>query len=301
MLGKTGFLARVADFALQNKEKVFQPTAIADDAAKEIVEMRDVSKNEKGKIFKVSREKEDIYIRDGRQIYFYSKKVRLIDGKLMPAKPLTNMWIDIPYNGIGGEGGVKLKNGKKPEKLLRRIIDISTKAGDIVLDYHAGSGTTCAVAHKLGRQWIGIEQLDYSDNNPEERMKGVIAGDQTGISKEVNWKGGGDFVYVQLAKWNEEAKEKIAEAKSYDELVKLFDLLYERYFLNYNVKAKDFKESTIQDNEFRKLSLEKQKEIFGKMLDLNQMYINFSERNDEKYELSQKDIELSEKFYNVKN
>ena len=132
-------------------------------------------------------------------------------------------------------------------------------------------------------------------------MKGVIAGDQSGISKEVNWTGGGDFIYVQLAKWNEEAKEKIAAEKSYDELVKLFDLLYKRYFLNYNVKAKDFKESIIEDNEFKKLSLEKQKEIFGKMLDLNQMYINFSERNDKKYELSPKDIELSEEFYNVKN
>lgn len=299
-LGKAGFLGRVADFALQNKEKVFQPTAIADDAAKEIVEVRDISKNTENKIFKVQREKEDIYIRDGRQIYFYSKKVKMIDGELVPAKPLTNMWIDIPYNGIGSEGGVRLKNGKKPEKLLRRIIDISTKEDDIVLDYHAGSGTTCAVAHKMGRQWIGIEQLDYSENNPEERMKGVIAGDKTGISKETNWKGGGDFIYIQLAKWNEEAKEKITEIKSYDELVKLFGSLYEKYFLNYNVKAKDFKETVIKSEEFKKLSLIEQKKMFVRMLDLNQMYINFSERNDKKYNLSKDDIALSEKFYDEK-
>jgi len=204
------------------------------------------------------------------------------------------------WQGIANEGGVKLKNGKKPEALLKRILDIATNKNDIVLDYHAGSGTTCAVAHKMGRQWIGIEQLDYSENNPEERMKGVIAGDKTGISKETNWKGGGDFIYIQLAKWNEEAKEKITETKSYDELVKLFSSLYEKYFLNYNVKAKDFKETIIKSEEFKKLSLIEQKKMFVRMLDLNQMYINFSERNDKKYNLSKDDIALSEKFYDEK-
>jgi len=215
---------------------------------------------------------------------------------------ITNLWTDISWEGIAKEGGVKLRNGKKPENLLKRILDISSKEGDIVLDYHAGSGTTCAVAHKMGRQWIGIEQLDYSENNPEARMKGVIAGDKTGISKDkdVDWKGGGDFIYVQLAKWNEEAKEKIINAKSFNELVNIFDELYERFFLNYNVRAKDFKEKIIKEQEFKNLDLLRQKEIFVKMLDLNQMYVNFSERNDKKYNLSKEDIALSEEFYKRK-
>lgn len=212
-----------------------------------------------------------------------------------------NNWTeDSLWQGIASEGGVKLKNGKKPEALLKRILDIATNKNDLVLDYHAGSGTTCAVAHKMGRQWIGVEQLDYSENNPEERMKGVISGDKTGISKEEDWKGGGDFIYIQLAKWNEEAKDKILKAKSLSELEKLFDELYERYFLNYNLETKKFKEKVIKEEEFKKLGLDKQKKLFVEMLDMNQMFVNFSERADKKYNLSKDDIALSEEFYNTK-
>lgn len=225
-----------------------------------------------------------------------------IDGVLHKRDAQGTYWdLAKETKNLTKEGDVELLSGKKPEKLLEKILYMASEKQDLVLDYHAGSGTTCAVAHKMGRQWIGIEQLDYSENNPEERMKGVVAGDQTGISKGVKWKGGGDFVYVQLAKWNEEAKEKINNAKSYDELTKIFDLIYEKYFLNYNVRAKEFKETIMQSDEFKNIPLNKQKEIFGKMLDLNQMYINFSERNDKKYDLSPKDIELSEEFYNVKD
>jgi len=204
------------------------------------------------------------------------------------------------WQGIANEGGVKLKNGKKPEGLLKRILDIATNKGDFVLDYHAGSGTTCAVAHKMGRQWIGIEQLDYSENNPDERMKKVVEGDKTGISKEVKWEGGGNFIYVRLAEWNAEAKNKILNAKSLKELEKLFDELYERYFLNYNVKTKEFKEKTLKEEGFKKLSLDEQKKLFVEMLDMNQMYVNFSERADKKYNLPKNDIALSEEFYNAK-
>ncbi len=209
-------------------------------------------------------------------------------------------WDGFNYNNLNKEGGVYFPSGKKPEELLERIIYMASDEGEIVLDYHAGSGTTCAVAHKMGRQWIGVEQLDYSKNNPEERMRSVISGDKSGISKVVNWEGGGDFIYVQLAKWNEEAKEKILKAKSLSELEKLFDELYERYFLNYNVRTKEFKEKTIKEEEFKNLSLEKQKKFFVEMLDMNQMYVNFSERADKKYNLSKEDIAMSEEFYNAK-
>jgi adenine-specific DNA-methyltransferase len=240
--------------------------------------------------------------------YFYNKDLvawfkdtaKIKEGKIIKYTKKTNFWSENMHQGISSEGNVTLLSGKKPEKLVKQIIEIGSSEGDLVLDYHAGSGTTCAVAHKMGRQWIGIEQLDYSENNPEERMKGVIAGDNTGISKEVGWKGGGDFIYIQLAKWNEEAKEKIIETKSYEELVKLFSGLYKHYFLNYNVRVKDFEESVIKSDEFKKLSLADQKKMFAKMLDLNQMYVNFSERNDKKYNLSKNDIALSEEFYGKK-
>ena len=202
----------------------------------------------------------------------------------------------------------KLFNGKKSfdypksEYLMKRIIEIGSTEGDIVLDFHLGSGTTCAVAQKMQRRYIGVEQMDYESDNYIERLKKVISGEQTGISTllENKWKGGGDFVYVELAKWNKEAKEKILKAKSLNELEKLFDELYERYFLNYNLETKKFKEKTIKEEEFKKLNLNEQKKLFVEMLDMNQMYVNFSERADKKYNLSKEDIALSEKFYNTK-
>ena len=199
----------------------------------------------------------------------------------------------------------KMFNGKKTfdypksEYLIMRIIEIGSVKGDIILDYHIGSGTTCAVAHKMGRQYIGIEQLDYGDNDSVKRLQNVINGDQSGISKSVNWQGGGDFIYCELAKWNEKAKEKILQSKSLNELAKLFDELYVRYFLNYNVKTKEFKEKIIKEKDFINLKLDEQKRLFIEMLDMNQMYVNFSERNDEKYKISPEDIALSEEFYNI--
>jgi adenine-specific DNA-methyltransferase len=190
-------------------------------------------------------------------------------------------------------------NTQKPEALLKRIVEYSTSEGDLILDFFNGSGTTTAVAHKMKRRWIGVEQLEEGAETFVKRMKKILNGDQTGISKSVNWQGGGDFVYVELAKWNEEAKEKILKAKSLSELEKLFDELYEQYFLNYNIKTKEFKE-TIKEDGFRKLSLDEQKKLFVEMLDMNQMYVNFSERNDKKYNLSKEDIALSEEFYNAK-
>ena len=209
-------------------------------------------------------------------------------------------WDGFNYNNLNKEGDVYFPSGKKPEELLERIIYMASDEKDIVMDYHLGSGTTAAIAHKMKRQYIGMEQLDYGKDDSIMRLKNVIKGDQSGISKSVGWQGGGNFVYVELAKWNEEAKEKILKAKSLSELEKLFDELYERYFLNYNVKTKEFKEKTIKEEGFKKQSLIAQKKLFVEMLDMNQMYVNFSERADKKYNLSKEDIALSEEFYNTK-
>ena len=221
-------------------------------------------------------------------------------------KKAKTFWFDSKYAGTSGTNAIKEIFGDKvftyPKSpfMVMDTLKISTKPGDIVLDYHLGSGTTAAVAHKMGRQYIGIEQMDYIEDISVERLKKVIHGEQGGISKVVNWRGGGGFIYLELAKWNEEAKEKILKAKNLKELEKLFDELYERYFLNYNVKTKEFKEKTLKEEEFKKLSLDEQKKLFVEMLDMNQMYVNFSERADKKYNLSKEDIALSENFYNKK-
>ncbi|MDD3940678.1 MAG: site-specific DNA-methyltransferase, partial [Candidatus Pacebacteria bacterium] len=201
-------------------------------------------------------------------------------------------------SGFLGAKDLKLEfNTRKPEHLLKRIILASSNPNDIILDFCMGSGTTCAVAHKMKRQYIGIEQMEYIENIALLRLCEVIKGEQKGISKDVDWQGGGDFVYMELAKWNEEAKEKIENCKNLKELEKLFDELYEKYFLNYNVKIKEFKEKIIKEEKFKELSLEKQKKMFLNMLDLNQMYIQKSEMSDKKFGISEKDQKLTEEFY----
>ena len=214
-------------------------------------------------------------------------------------KPFKDVWTDIKnFSGFLGAKDLKLEfNTRKPEHLLKRIILASSNPNDIILDFCMGSGTTCAVAHKMKRQYIGIEQMEYIENIALLRLCEVIKGEQKGISKDVDWQGGGDFVYMELAKWNEEAKEKIENCKNLKELEKLFSELYEKYFLNYNVKIKEFKEKIIEEEKFKELSLEKQKKMFLNMLDLNQMYIQKSEMSDKKFGISEKDQKLTEEFY----
>lgn len=225
--------------------------------------------------------------------------------------PLSTVWSDIQqvyadpraYKDGMSHTTELLKDfsgGQKPEAFIKRILEMCSDKGDIVLDYHLGTGTTAVTAHKMNRQYIGIEQLDYIQDFTVKRLSETLKGDVKGISKEVNWQGGGDYIYCELAKWNEKAKEEILDAKDLPELVKLFDTLYERYFLNYNVKIKDFKEKIIKEENFKKLTLAQQKKMFLTMLDLNQMYVNESEMADKKYGISSEDQKLTKAFYSKK-
>lgn len=199
--GRLGFDSQVAQFALKNADSVFQATAISNAAGRGIVEMREASRKSPDGVLLYSRElHDDIYILNGRQVYFYSSKLKEIDGELVPAKPLTNLWTDIPYNGIAREGGVTFKNGKKPEKLVERCIELTTNPGDLVLDSFAGSGTTGAVAHKMRRRWIMVELGDHAKSHAVPRMQRIIDGvDNGGITEANNWKGGGGYRFFRLA------------------------------------------------------------------------------------------------------
>ena len=150
----------------------------------------------------------------------------------------------------------------------------------------------------MNRQYIGLEQLDYGENDSLIRLQNVISGDSTGISQAVNWKGGGEFIYCELAPYNEKAKEEINKCNTLDELEKIFDTLYDKYFLNYNLKVKEFKEKVMKEENFKALTLEQQKEMFLTMLDLNQMYVQYSEMTDSKYGIDEEFQKLTNKFYN---
>ncbi len=121
--------------------------------------------------------------------------------------------------------------------------------------------------------------------------------DNGGISKAVNWQGGGEFIYFELAKWNETAKGKILACESLEDLIKFFDEMYEKYFLNYNLKIKEFRKDILEKQNFASLKLDEQKKIFIAMLDNNQMYVNKTEMVDAKYNISEEDQRLTEEFY----
>jgi adenine-specific DNA-methyltransferase len=206
---------------------------------------------------------------------------------------IHNNWTDESlWQGIANEGGVKLKNGKKPEALIKRILDIGTKEGDLILDYHLGSGTTCAVAQKMGRKYMGVEQLDYKDNDSVVRLKNVIKGDQTGVSKSVNWKGGGSFIYSELKQWNEEYMQKIKEAKTPKELADIYKKIQKEAFFRYDIDLSKFDEK-----DFVKLELKDQKQVLMECLDKNHLYVNYSEIDDSTYKISVEDKKINKQFY----
>lgn len=200
-LGKLGFYEKMSDFALEHANQIYQATAISEKAGQAIIELKDESLKKANNVLCLERDDyEDVYVLNGRQVYFYENKIKIIDGITTPTKPLTNLWTDIPYNGIAKEGGVKFKNGKKPEKLIRRIIEMSTNPGDLVLDSFLGSGTTAAVAHKMGRRWIGIEMGDHVYTHCIPRLQKVIKGeDARGVTKSTGWLCGGGFKFYELA------------------------------------------------------------------------------------------------------
>lgn len=291
-LGTHVFESLVANYAFEHRHAVFQATAIANDAAKSIVAVRDKSRLETDKIFRTENENGEIFVLNGRQVYLYENKIKEIDGELTPAKPLTNLWSDIAYNGISKEGGVTLKNGKKPEKLLRRAIEISTNEGDLVMDFFAGSGTTAAVAHKLKRQWIAVEQLDYINTLTKIRLLNVLNGDASGVSKIVGWNGGGSFVYAELAQSNAAFVAQIESAPTTTKLQAIWSDMQATSYLRPNVDTAKFDPST-----FAALSIEDAKLLLMDCLDTNHLYVNLGSLGDAAFDILDEDAAATRSFY----
>jgi adenine-specific DNA-methyltransferase len=187
-------------FYCENSKRIIRFASIDEKASSnEVVTIKKQSIEDSKKTFLFKREKfSDYYIYHGQVILFFADRLVNIDGEKVFAELIHDIWDDVLPNDLHNEGGVSFKKGKKPEKLIQRIIELSTNEGDIILDYHLGSGTTAAVAHKMNRRYIGIEQMDYIEDIAVERMKKVIEGEQGGISKAVEWGGGGSFIYAEL-------------------------------------------------------------------------------------------------------
>ncbi len=193
---------------------------------------------------------------------------------------------------INKEANLVWKAGKKPERLIRDILEISTQENDLVLDFFAGSGTTCAVAHKMKRRYIGIEQMDYIETITKERLKKVIEGEQGGISKKCDFKGGGSFVYAELKEVNLEVKKQILNANSKSECLKIFNTLNERF-----LKRTDCKIGEIHSEEFQTLDLNEQKRIYCALLDSNEDYLNLGDMDEDAWGIDGITKKYNEIFY----
>nr|WP_280113285.1 site-specific DNA-methyltransferase [Salinispira pacifica] len=233
------------------------------------------------------------------------------DNNLYKKEKLGTLWNKLNWNNVTREGGVSFPNGQKPEQLLKILISTFTNENDIVLDYHLGSGTTCAVALKMNRRFIGIEQLDYGKNDSVIRLQNVIGKniekndelipsnnyDQTGVSKDVKWQGGGSFTYCELSKANQEYIDKINETKDAKSLLKIWKKMQDKAFISYKVDIKTINASI---DEFEKLPFKDQKRFLIETLDKNMLYVPYSEIDDVDYSISDEDKKLNHKFYGGK-
>lgn len=210
-------------------------------------------------------------------------------------KKLEDWWDDI-YSTDRYRSELLDFSGQKPEKLLRRIIEMTTDEGDIVLDYHLGSGTTAAVAHKLGRRYIGIEQMEGQIDIELDRLQKVIDGYEFGISKDVNWQGGGSFVYCELIEDNQSLIDELEKAHDSDLVKAILDIATKNGKIIPAVLPSDLKRT---EEEFKSLSLDEQKKAVLELLDKNKLYFNLSDVDDEDANVSEADKAFTKSFYGL--
>ncbi len=234
------------------------------------------------------------------------KIIKIINHETRPERyPLEDIWNGNEYDDLNsiaivsysGETvskmlGTEEIKGQKSEKLIQRILEVSTNENDLVLDFFAGSGTTCAVAHKMKRRYIGIEQMDYIETITKERLKKVIEGEQGGISKKCDFKGGGSFVYAELKEVNSGIKKQILNANSTSECLKIFNDLNKRF-----LKRADCKIDEIHSEEFHNLDLNEQKRICCDLLDSNEDYLNLGDIDEDAWEIDEITKKYNEIFY----
>ena len=228
-----------------------------------------------------------------RKRFLYEAKER--------GKVVKTIWDDAGTTTNGTQHLKKLfgKNvfsNPKPEQFIKKILELSTKEGDLVLDYHLGSGTTCAVAHKMKRKYIGVEQMNYIESITLERMKKVILGEKGGISEETKWNGGGTFVYCEIL---EDAKNlmKMIDDSNESNIDGLKKLIYtdERiipYVNRYELENLDL--------EFEQLDFDEKKIVLKKLINKNKLYVNNSDIDDSRYNVSENDKKFTNSFYGGK-
>ena len=165
------------------------------------------------------------------------------------------------------------------------------------MDFHLGTGTTAATAHKMGLRYIGCEQIDTQISIIKTRLTKVVKGESSGISKDVNWQGGGSFVYCELAKLNQNYVDKIESATTDAELIALLAEIIDTDFISCKVNPAEIKENA---KSFDELSVDDKKRFLMELLDKNQLYVNYCDIDDENYHISEEDKAFTKSFYGDK-
>jgi adenine-specific DNA-methyltransferase len=199
------FEAELLEFVVRNSSRIIQFATLDENSvSSEAVTLKGLSIEKPNLIVHLPRvDKNDYYLLGGKLMLFYKDRLIDIGGRLVPGEPISDIWDDVLPNDLHNEGGVSLRKGKKPERLLHRVIEMSSKKKEIILDFFAGSGTSCAVSQKSTRSWIGVEQGDYFGSITLTRLKNTLFGDKSGITNDTNWKGGGFFKYLRLESYED--------------------------------------------------------------------------------------------------
>ena len=184
----------------------------------------------------------------------------------------------------------------KPERVIQKILSVATREGDLVVDFFAGSGTTAAVAMKMKRRFIGVEQMDYINTFTVPRLQRVVEGEPGGISRDVQWCGGGSFVYAELAQANATFMQRIQASTSGEELAQVWNDMQERAFLSYRVDVRSIDPTA---REWQDLSLDDQKRLLMETLDKNMLYVPLSEMEDATWGISDTVKALNSSFFGV--
>lgn len=223
------------DFVVKNAGSIVQFATLDENSiGSTAVEMKHLSIKNPEKIFHIEREDaNDYYILKGKIILFYKDRLKWMGDGLVPVEQISDIWDDVLPNDLHNEGGVELKKGKKPEKLINRIFEASTNEGDLILDYFAGSATSGAVAIKSKRRFINIEANEYFDDIPLRRLKNTLHGDKSGVSSLYQWKGGGCFKYIRL----EQYEDTLNNLKLQKQELEFEDDFKDGYMLNYLLNA----------------------------------------------------------------
>lgn len=214
-------------------------------------------------------------------------------------KPVPNLIYnylssEADFGNCRNEGGVDIEGGKKPEQLLKFFLDYFSNEGDLILDFFGGSGTTAAVAHKMNRRYITCEQMDNQIEMIKSRLSSVVAGEKTGISSDVDWQGGGSFVYCELAKLNQTIVEEIEAATDEATLSNIYGRMVKSGFISYKVNPADIDASA---DDYAELSLDDKKRFLMEILDKNLLYVNYCDIDDEEFGISDEDKAFTRSFY----